>query len=74
MNEHKNPVGRISWADTGETMTFTDTNEYLECIRETIENEGIMGFEYTTLTEDPAVHKAISDILRDAAGEETRNV
>lgn len=70
MNEHKAIVGTVSWADTGETMTFTDANEYLKCIRETIEHRGIFGFEFRTLTKDPAVRKAIDDILYGEAGEE----
>ena len=70
MNEHKAIVGTVSWADTGETMTFTDANEYLECIKENIEYMGIIGFKFRTLTRDPAVRKAVDDILYGEAGEE----
>lgn len=61
MNEYKAIVGTVSWADTGETMTFTDANEYLECIKENIEYMGIIGFKFRTLTRDPAVRKAVDD-------------
>lgn len=70
MNEYKETVGTVSWADTGETMTFTDANEYLECIKENIEYMGIIGFKFRTLTRDPAVRKAVDDILYGEAGEE----
>lgn len=70
MNEHKAIVGTVSWADTGETMTFTDANEYLECIKENIEYMGIIGLKFRTLTRDPAVRKAVDDILYGEAGEE----
>ena len=69
MAQQAKPVGRISYA-SGEGQTFTDTQKYLDTIREELPYQATTGFRYETLTDDPAVRKAVDDILLDFAGEE----
>ena len=69
MAQQAKPVGRITYA-SGEEQTFTDTQKYLDTIREELPYQATTGFRYETLTDDPAVRKAVDDILLDFAGEE----
>ena len=69
MAQQAKPVGRITYA-CGEEQTFTDTQKYLDTIREELPYQATTGFRYETLTDDPAVRKAVDDILLDFAGEE----
>ena len=69
MAQQAKPVGRITYA-SGEGQTFTDTQKYLDTIREELPYQATTGFRYETLTDDPAVRKAVDDILLDFAGEE----
>lgn len=69
MAQQAKPVGRITYAG-GEEQTFTDTQKYLDTIREELPYQATTGFRYETLTDDPAVRKAVDDILLDFAGEE----
>lgn len=69
MAQQAKPVGLITYA-SGEEQTFTDTQKYLDTIREELPYQATTGFRYETLTDDPAVRKAVDDILLDFAGEE----
>ena len=69
MAQQAKPVGRITYA-SGEEQTFTDAQKYLNTIREELPYQATTGFRYETLTDDPAVRKAVDDILLDFAGEE----
>ena len=69
MAQQAKSVGRITYA-SGEEQTFTDTQKYLDTIREELPYQATTGFRYETLTDDPAVRKAVDDILLDFAGEE----
>ena len=62
-------VGRVSFI-SGETQEFTDANEYLTCIREELPYAATSGFRFRTVTRDPAVRKAVDDIVFDLYGEE----
>lgn len=62
-------VGRVSFAN-GERLEYTDADEYLRCVREELPYHQTSGFRYETLTDDPAVRKAVDDILYDLYGEE----
>lgn len=62
-------VGRVSFAN-GERLEYTDADEYLRCVREELPYHQTSGFHYETLTDDPAVRKAVDDILYDLYGEE----
>ena len=55
---------------SGETQQFTDAKEYLDCIREELPHEATTGFRFRTITQDPAVRKAVDDIVFDLYGEE----
>lgn len=69
VQEEKSVVGMVSFA-SGEQMEYTDAEEYLQCVREELPYRQTSGFRYETLTDDPAVRKAVDDILYDFCGEE----
>ena len=62
-------IGRVSFI-SGETQEFTDADEYLTCIREELPYAETSGFRFRTVTRDPAVRKAVDDIMFDLYGEE----
>ena len=62
-------VGSVSFIN-GDARQFTDSKEYLDCIREELPYRDTTGFRYEVLTDDPAVRKAADDILFDFVGEE----
>ena len=63
------PVGRVSFAN-GEHMEFTAPQDYLRTIREELPTRDVTGFRFETLTDDPAVRKAVDDMVYDLYGEE----
>lgn len=69
MTQKEALVGRVTYAG-GEEQTFTDAQEYLDAIRKELPYQATTGFRYETLTDDPAVRKAVDDLLLDFAGEE----
>ena len=62
-------IGSVSFL-SGETQQFTDANEYLDCIREELPHEATTGFRFRTITQDPAIRKAVDDIVLNFYGEE----
>ncbi len=62
-------VGRATYIN-GDVQEFTDAEEYIQCIREELPYRATSGFRFETLTDDPAVRKAISDIIYDFYGME----
>ena len=65
----KQLIGSVSFL-SGETQQFTDATAYLDCIREELPHEATTGFWFRTITQDPAVRKAVDDIVYDFYGEE----
>ena len=65
----KQLIGSVSFL-SGETQQFTDATAYLDCIREELPHEATAGFRFRTITQDPAVRKAVDDIVFDLYGEE----
>ena len=65
----KQLIGSASFL-SGETQQFTDAKEYLDCIREELPHEATTGFRFRTITQDPAIRKAVDDIVHDFYGEE----
>ena len=65
----KQLIGSVSFL-SGETQQFTDARAYLDCIREELPHEATTGFRFRTITQDPAVRKAVDDIVFDLYGEE----
>ena len=65
----KQLIGSVSFL-SGETQQFTDAKAYLDCIREELPHEATTGFRFRTITQDPAVRKAVDDIVFDLYGEE----
>ena len=65
----KQLIGSVSFL-SGETQQFTDAKEYLDCIREELPHEATTGFRFRTITQDPAIRKAVDDIVFDLYGEE----
>ena len=63
-------VGRVHFRN-GDAKQFTDANEYLNCIREELPHEATTGFRFRTITQEPAIRKAVDDIVYDLYGEET---
>ena len=65
----KQLIGSVSFL-SGETQQLTDARAYLDCIREELPHEATTGFRFRTITQDPAVRKAVDDIVYDFYGEE----
>ena len=64
----KQLIGSVSFLN-GETQQFTDARAYLDCIREELPHETTTGFRFRTITQDPAIRKAVDDIVFDFYGE-----
>ena len=64
----KQLIGSVSFL-SGETQQFTDARAYLDCIREELPHEATTGFRFRTITQDPAIRKAVDDIVFDFYGE-----
>ena len=62
-------VGSVSFIN-GDARQFTDAKAYLDCIREELPHEATTGFRFRTITQDPAIRKAVDDIVFDFYGEE----
>lgn len=62
-------VGRVHFIN-GDAQQFTDAKEYLDGIRKELPHEATTGFRFRTITEDPAIRKAVDDIVFDLYGEE----
>ena len=65
----KQLIGSVSFL-SGETQQFTDARAYLDCIREELPHVATTGFRFRTITQEPAVRKAVDDIVFDLYGEE----
>ena len=65
----KQLIGSVSFL-SGETQQFTDARAYLDCIREELPHEATTGFRFRTITQEPAIRKAVDDIVYDFYGEE----
>ena len=65
----KQLIGRVSYA-SGEHEEFTDPQKYLQTVREELPYQATTGFRCETLTDDPAVRKAVEDMVCDLYGEE----
>ena len=57
-------VGSVSFIN-GDAQQFTDAKAYLDCIREELPHEATTGFRFRTITQEPAICKAVDDIVRD---------
>ena len=55
-------VGSVSFIN-GDARQFTDSKEYLDCIREELPYRATSGFSFHTVTQDPAIRKAVDDIV-----------
>ena len=66
---NKQLIGSVSFL-SGETQQFTDATAYLDCIREELPHEATTGFRFRTITQEPAIRKAVDDIVFDFYGEE----
>ena len=62
-------VGSVSFIN-GDARQFTDATAYLDCIREELPHEATTGFRFRTITQEPAIRKAVDDIVFDFYGEE----
>ena len=62
-------VGSVSFIN-GDAQQFTDAKAFLDCLREELPYRATTGFRFRTITQDPAVRKAVDDIVHDFYGEE----
>ena len=62
-------VGSVSFIND-DAQQFTDAKAYLYCIREELPHEATTGFRFRTITQEPAIRKAVDDIVFDLYGEE----
>ena len=62
-------VGSVSFIN-GNAQQFIDAKAYLDCIREELPHEATTGFRFRTITQDPAIRKAVDDIVFDLYGKE----
>ena len=62
-------VGSVSFIN-GDARQFTDAKAYLDCIREELPYRATSGFSFRTVTQDPAIRKAVDDIVLNFYGEE----
>ena len=63
-------VGSVCFIN-GDAWQFTDATAYLDCIREELPHEATTGFRFRTITQEPAIRKAVDDIVYDLYDEET---
>lgn len=68
MAQQNKPIGRVTFA-SGEQMEYLNGETYLAAIRAELPYMATTGFRCETLTDDPAIRKAVDDILLDFAGE-----
>ena len=57
-------VGKVTFVGDDDIF-YDDADAFLDCIREELPYRDTTGFRYEVLTDDPAVHKAVKDILFD---------
>ena len=69
MKQERPTIGRVSFV-SGEKLEFADSEAFLNYIREELPYRSITGFHFEVLTDDPAVRKAVDDIVLDFYGEE----
>jgi hypothetical protein len=61
-------VGMTFYGD-GNATSFTDADDYIEEIREELPYRASSGFRFETVTDDPAVRKAVDDLVYNEFGE-----
>ena len=54
----------------GDVQDFTDAEAYIQYISDELPYHATSGFRFETLTDDPAMRKAVSDIVYDFYGME----
>ena len=62
-------VGKVTFIGDDDIL-YDDADAFLDCIREELPYRDTTGFRYEVLTDDPAVRKAVNDILFDFFGVE----
>ena len=62
-------VGRATYIN-GDVQEFTDAEAYIQYIREELLYHATSGFRFETLTDDPAVRRAVDNIVYDFYGME----
>ena len=62
-------VGRVSFAN-GEEIEFTDADKYIAAVRQELPFRATSGFAFETLGSEPALRKAIDDLVCNEFGEE----
>ena len=57
-------VGKVTFVGDDDIL-YDDADAFLDCIREELPYRDTTGFRYEVLVDDPAVRKAVKDILFD---------
>ena len=57
-------VGKVTFVGDDDIL-YDAADAFLDCIREELPYRDTTGFRYEVLTDDPAVRKAVNDILFD---------
>jgi hypothetical protein len=67
------PVGRLAFYGAngmiGESLLYTDADEYLKKIKKELPYRATSGFRFETLTDDPRVRKAVDALVYNEYGE-----
>lgn len=69
MQNEKQIVGRVTYL-CDYPKEYTDSAEFIACVREELPYRPTTGFNFEVLTNDPATRKAIDDLVYDLYGEE----
>ena len=62
-------VGKVTFVGDDDIL-YDNADAFLNCIREELPYRDTTGFRYEVLTDDPAVRKAVNDIVFDFFGVE----
>lgn len=66
----KTPIGKIKYGN-GDSQVFYGAKDYIQALKEALSQLGVAGgFRLETMTEDPAIRKAIDDLFLNACGVE----
>ena len=69
MQAEKPVVGRVTYL-CDYPKEYTDAAEFIACVREELPYHSTTGFRFEVLTDDPAIRKAVDDLVYDLYGEE----
>ena len=69
MQDEKAIVGMVTYL-CDYPKEYTDAAEFITCVRKELPYHSTTGFRFEVLTDDPAIRKAVDDLVYDLYGEE----